>query len=135
MRLFGNIFSIFRLSAGAQRQATEGAGVIAKFNIANEPTAMAIACSLDKKGAESNIVVYDLGGGTDGAFEVFPTDSTTHLGGEDFTTVLQITSPRHTRPTTGTDRITKANHAHSSQMSTKRERWSPLRMEMISLRL
>jgi molecular chaperone DnaK (HSP70) len=41
--------------------------VIAGLNVAriiNEPTAAAIAYGLDKKGAEQNILVFDLGGGT-----------------------------------------------------------------------
>ncbi len=43
------------------------AGTIAGLNVAriiNEPTAAAIAYGLDKKGAEQNILVFDLGGGT-----------------------------------------------------------------------
>lgn len=80
----------------AQRQATKDAGTIAGLNVAriiNEPTAAAIAYGLDKKGKESNILVYDLGGGTfdvsilsidDGVFEVLATSGDTHLGGEDF---------------------------------------------------
>merc|ERR1712072_893153 len=61
----------------------------------NEPTAAAIAYGLDKKnGAKSsNILIYDMGGGTfdvsllkieDGIFEVKATAGDTHLGGEDF---------------------------------------------------
>ena len=80
----------------AQRQATKDAGTIAGLNVlrvVNEPTAAAIAYGLDKKGAESKIIVYDLGGGTfdvsllaieDGVFEVLATAGDTHLGGEDF---------------------------------------------------
>ncbi|CAL5223179.1 g5651 [Coccomyxa viridis] len=80
----------------AQRQATKDAGVIAGLNVAriiNEPTAAAIAYGLDKKGAEQNILVFDLGGGTfdvsvltidNGVFEVISTSGDTHLGGEDF---------------------------------------------------
>eukprot|EP01054_Gregarina_sp_Poly1_P004415 Gregarina_sp_Poly_1__4414@NODE_2380_length_2205_cov_752_270814_g1517_i0_p1_GENE_NODE_2380_length_2205_cov_752_270814_g1517_i0NODE_2380_length_2205_cov_752_270814_g1517_i0_p1_ORF_typecomplete_len656_score132_67HSP70/PF00012_20/4_8e128MreB_Mbl/PF06723_13/7e27MreB_Mbl/PF06723_13/5_7e03MreB_Mbl/PF06723_13/2_4e03PilM_2/PF11104_8/23PilM_2/PF11104_8/2_1e06StbA/PF06406_11/5_1e06StbA/PF06406_11/1_7e02DDR/PF08841_10/0_00082DDR/PF08841_10/9_5FGGY_C/PF02782_16/0_00023Hydantoinase_A/PF01968_18/4_6Hydantoinas len=80
----------------AQRQATKDAGTIAGLNvirIINEPTAAAIAYGLDKKGAEQNILVYDLGGGTfdvslltidNGVFEVVATSGDTHLGGEDF---------------------------------------------------
>jgi heat shock protein 5 len=80
----------------AQRQATKDAGTIAGLNvlrIVNEPTAAAIAYGLDKKGGESQIIVYDLGGGTfdvsllsidDGVFEVLATAGDTHLGGEDF---------------------------------------------------
>jgi heat shock protein 5 len=80
----------------AQRQATKDAGLIAGLNvmrIINEPTAAAIAYGLDKKGEESTILVFDLGGGTfdvtlltldDGVFEVIATNGDTHLGGEDF---------------------------------------------------
>merc|ERR1712158_160161 len=81
----------------SQRQATKDAGTIAGMNILriiNEPTAAAIAYGLDKKGAtESNILIFDLGGGTfdvsiltieDGIFEVKSTAGDTHLGGEDF---------------------------------------------------
>merc|ERR1712242_518376 len=83
----------------SQRQATKDAGVISGMNvlrIINEPTAAAIAYGLDKKkgeGAESNVLIFDLGGGTfdvsiltieDGIFEVKSTAGDTHLGGEDF---------------------------------------------------
>ena len=80
----------------AQRQATKDAGTIAGLKvqrILNEPTAAAFAYGLDKTGGESNILVYDLGGGTfdvtlltieDGVFEVLATSGDTHLGGEDF---------------------------------------------------
>jgi heat shock protein 1/8 len=83
----------------SQRQATKDAGVIAGLNvlrIINEPTAAAIAYGLDKKknkGRETNVLIFDLGGGTfdvsilnidDGVFEVKATAGDTHLGGEDF---------------------------------------------------
>lgn len=80
----------------AQRQATKDAGTISGLNvmrIINEPTAAAIAYGLDKKNKETNILVYDLGGGTfdvsiltidEGVFEVLATNGDTHLGGEDF---------------------------------------------------
>lgn len=81
----------------SQRQATKDAGAITGLNvlrIINEPTAAAIAYGLDKKGgAEKNILIFDLGGGTfdvsiltieDGIFEVKSTAGDTHLGGEDF---------------------------------------------------
>jgi len=81
----------------SQRQATKDAGAIAGLNvlrIINEPTAAAIAYGLDKKGkGESNVLIFDLGGGTfdvslltiaDGVFEVKATAGDTHLGGEDF---------------------------------------------------
>merc|ERR1712134_8035 len=82
----------------SQRQATKDAGVIAGLNvlrIINEPTAAAIAYGLDKKkdDKESNVLIFDLGGGTfdvsilsieGGIFEVKSTAGDTHLGGEDF---------------------------------------------------
>ncbi|RID48794.1 hypothetical protein BRARA_I05279 [Brassica rapa] len=80
----------------AQRQATKDAGAIAGLNVVriiNEPTGAATAYGLDKKGGETNILVYDLGGGTfdvsiltidNGVFEVLSTSGDTHLGGEDF---------------------------------------------------
>merc|ERR1712203_377814 len=82
----------------SQRQATKDAGVIAGLNIIriiNEPTAAAIAYGLDKKKDEneSNVLIFDLGGGTfdvsilsieGGIFEEKSTAGDTHLGGEDF---------------------------------------------------
>jgi L1 cell adhesion molecule like protein len=84
----------------SQRQATKDAGQIAGLNVLrviNEPTAAAIAYGLDKKGKESNVLIFDLGGGTfdvsllsieDGIFEVLATAGDTHLGGEDFDNLL-----------------------------------------------
>ncbi|CAH0390997.1 unnamed protein product [Bemisia tabaci] len=86
----------------SQRQATKDAGTIAGLNvlrIINEPTAAAIAYGLDQnlKG-KRNILVFDLGGGTfdvsiltidEGSlFEVKSTAGDTHLGGEDFDSLL-----------------------------------------------
>ncbi|KAF7119308.1 hypothetical protein RHSIM_Rhsim13G0084400 [Rhododendron simsii] len=83
----------------SQRQATKDAGVIAGLNIMriiNEPTAAAIAYSLDNKPSgtsKKNVLVFDLGGGTfdislltieEGKIEVKATGGDTHLGGEDF---------------------------------------------------
>jgi len=83
----------------SQRQATKDAGEIAGLNvlrIVNEPTAAAIAYGLDRKGekdAETNILVFDMGGGTfdvsilsitNTVFEVRATAGDPHLGGEDF---------------------------------------------------
>lgn len=84
----------------AQRQATKEAGEIAGLKverIINEPTAAALAYGLDKGGQNKKIAVYDLGGGTfdisilelgDGVFEVLSTNGNTHLGGDDFDTVI-----------------------------------------------
>jgi L1 cell adhesion molecule like protein len=85
----------------SQRQATKDAGVIAGLNILriiNEPTAAAIAYGLDKnKDGEKHILIFDCGGGTfdvsilsidDSIFEVKATAGDTHLGGEDFDTLM-----------------------------------------------
>lgn len=85
----------------SQRQATKDAGVIAGLNvlrIINEPTAAAVAYGLDQKSSsEKNVLIFDCGGGThdvtlvsidDGVFEVKATAGDTHLGGEDFDTVM-----------------------------------------------
>jgi len=85
----------------AQRQATKDAGRIAGLNvlrIINEPTAAALAYGLDKqKGREQKVLIFDLGGGTfdvslltidEGVFEVKATAGDTHLGGEDFDSLL-----------------------------------------------
>ncbi len=80
----------------AQRQATKDAGIISGLNvlrIINEPTAAAIAYGLNKNKNETNVLVFDLGGGTfdvslltidKDLFEVKATSGDTHLGGEDF---------------------------------------------------
>ena len=83
----------------AQKQATKDAGQIAGLNvkrIINEPTAAALAYGIDKE-SDQKILVYDLGGGTfdvsileigDGVFEVLATNGDTHLGGDDFDSVI-----------------------------------------------
>ena len=130
----------------AQRQATKDAGTIAGLNvlhIINEPTAAAIAYGLVKKGGESQIIVYDLGGGTfdvsllsidNGIFEVLATAGDTHLGGEDFDNRVIDHFMKLYKQKTGTDvfgnqralgklkrEVEKAKRTLSSQMSTKLE--------------
>lgn len=147
----------------AQRAATKDAGVIAGLTvlrIVNEPTAAAIgecrvhlrlssnanstAYGLDRTGkAESQIIVYDLGGGTfdvsllsieDGVFEVLATAGDTHLGGEDFDNRviehLVKTYKRKTDVDVSSNQkamgklkreVEKAKRTLSSQMSTKIE--------------
>ena len=130
----------------AQRQATKDAGTIAGLQvlrIVNEPTAAAIAYGLDKKGGESRIIVYDLGGGTfdvsllsidDGVFEVLATAGDTHLGGEDFDNRVIDYFVKLYKKKTGTDASTnlramgklkreveKAKRTLSSQQSTRLE--------------
>lgn len=80
----------------AQRQATKDAGSLAGLNverIIDEPTAAAIAFGLDKSRGETNILVFDLGGGTfdvsiltvdSGIFELISAAGDTYLGGKDF---------------------------------------------------
>ncbi|XP_068227432.1 heat shock cognate 71 kDa protein-like [Palaemon carinicauda] len=85
----------------SQRQATKDAGTIAGLDvirIINEPTAAAIAYGLNNDTKEQNVLIFDLGGGTfdvsilnisnDGIFEVKSTAGDTHLGGEDFDSIL-----------------------------------------------
>ena len=130
----------------AQRQATKDAGTIAGLQvlrIINEPTAAAIAYGLNKKGGESQIIVYDLGGGTfdvsllsidDGVFEVLATAGDTHLGGEDFDQRVMDYMIKLYKKKTGTDvsknlralgklkrEVEKAKRTLSSQQSTKLE--------------
>ncbi|KAF8662763.1 hypothetical protein AX16_001121 [Volvariella volvacea WC 439] len=130
----------------AQRQATKDAGTIAGLNvlrIINEPTAAAIAYGLNQKGGESQIIVYDLGGGTfdvsllsieDGVFEVLATAGDTHLGGEDFDNRVMDYFIKLYKKKTGTDvsknlralgklkrEVEKAKRTLSSQQSTRLE--------------
>lgn len=87
----------------AQRQATKDAGRIAGLEvkrIINEPTAAALAYGFDKN-KDAKIAVYDFGGGTfdisilevsevggETVVEVKATNGDTHLGGDNFDTVI-----------------------------------------------
>jgi len=94
--IFNAVVTVPAYFNDAQRQATKDAGTISGMKverIINEPTAAAIAYGMDKTGGESNVLVFDLGGGTfdvtlltidNGVFEVLATNGDTHLGGEDF---------------------------------------------------
>ena len=130
-----------------QRQATKDAGTIAGLTVlrvVNEPTAAAIAYGLDRKsGKESQIIVYDLGGGTfdvsllsieDGVFEVLATAGDTHLGGEDFDQRVSDYFVKQYNKKNGVDitkdlktmgklkrEVEKAKRTLSSQMSTRIE--------------
>ncbi|KAG9013042.1 ATPase with role in protein import into the ER [Tulasnella sp. 427] len=135
----------------SQRQATKDAGTIAGLNIlciVNKPTAAAIACGLEKKknsrsSEESQIIVYDLGGGTfdvsllsvdDSVFKVLATAGDTHLGGEDFDNRVIDYMVKQYKKKSGTDiskdyralgklkrEVEKAKCTLLSQMSTKLE--------------
>ena len=83
----------------AQQLATDDAGRIAGLDVLrviNEPTAAALAYSMDKLG-QNVAAIYDLGEGIfdisglklqSGVFEVKSTNGDTHLGGEDFDVTL-----------------------------------------------
>jgi endoplasmic reticulum chaperone BiP len=126
----------------AQRQATKDAGTIAGLNvlrIVDEPTAAAIAYGLDKKGGESQIIVYgtfdvSLLSIDDGVFEVLATAGDTHLGGEDFDNRVIDHFVKVYKKKTGTDvstnlramgklkrEVEKAKRTLSSQQSTRLE--------------
>ena len=88
----------------SQRYATKQAGKQAGLEvlrIINEPTSASIAYGLNNisynKKETTNILVFDLGGGTfdvsivsleDGLFQVLATCGDTHLGGEDFDNIV-----------------------------------------------
>jgi len=83
-----------------QRKATLDAGRLAGLNVRgliNEPTAAALAYGLNQVD-EAKFLVFDLGGGTfdvsildkfEGVMEVRATTGDSHLGGDDFTQVLE----------------------------------------------
>jgi len=128
----------------AQRQATKDAGTIAGLQvlcIINEPTTAAITYGLNKKDGESQIIVYNLSGGTfdvsllsidDGVFEVLATAGDTHLGGEDFNNRIIDYFVKLYKKKMGTDitgnlqalrklkrKVKKAKRTLSSQQSTR----------------
>ncbi|KAF0697607.1 Aste57867_11697 [Aphanomyces stellatus] len=84
----------------AQRQSTYQAGKIAGLDVLRilvEPTAAAIAYSLEKRQGDETVLVYDWGGGTfdvsilllvAGEFQVKATAGNSHLGGQDLDTRL-----------------------------------------------
>jgi len=84
----------------AQRQATLKAAELAGLKVErliNEPTAAALAYGYQKPEEETNLLVFDLGGGTfdvtilevfDGVVEVKASAGESRLGGEDYTDLL-----------------------------------------------
>ncbi|CAG0894575.1 unnamed protein product [Darwinula stevensoni] len=85
----------------SQRRATKDAGTIAGLNvkrIINEPTAAAVAYSIDKRvQGECNFLIFDIGGGAlnvsiitikDRNITVKSTAGDAHLGGEDFNNIM-----------------------------------------------
>ncbi|KAI0261424.1 heat shock protein 70 family [Gloeopeniophorella convolvens] len=118
----------------AQRQATKDAGTVAGLQILriiNEPTAAAIAYGLDKKSkSETQIIVYNLGGGTfdvflfsidDGVFEVLATASDTHLEGFDNRIIEYFVKLYKEAGADLKREVGKAKRTLSSQQSTRLE--------------
>ncbi len=99
--LEGAVITVPAYFDDAQRQATKDAAKLAGihvFRLLNEPTAAAIAYGLDS-GAEGDIIIFDLGGGTfdvsilrlnKGIFEVLATAGDTALGGDDMDTAISF---------------------------------------------
>ena len=129
-----------------QRQATKDAGTIAGLqvlHVISGSTAAAIAYGLGKKDGKSQVLVYDLGGGTcdvsllsidDGVFEVLATAGDSRLGGEDFDNRVIDYLVSVYKKKTGTDvsknlramrklkrEVEKAKRSLSSQKSTRIE--------------
>ncbi|RYF90243.1 MAG: molecular chaperone HscC [Caulobacteraceae bacterium] len=83
-----------------QRKATRKAGQLAGLKVErliNEPTAAALAYGIHELEAESQFLIFDLGGGTfdvsvleifDGVIEVRASTGDNRLGGEDFNEIL-----------------------------------------------
>jgi molecular chaperone HscC len=94
------VISVPAYFSDAQRKATRSAGELAGVRVErliNEPTAAALAYSLQNREQESRFLVFDLGGGTfdvsilesfDSVFEVHASAGDNFLGGEDFLDVL-----------------------------------------------
>jgi molecular chaperone HscC len=94
------VISVPAYFSDAQRKATRSAGELAGVRVErliNEPTAAALAYSLQTREQESRFLVFDLGGGTfdvsilesfDSVFEVHASAGDNFLGGEDFLDVL-----------------------------------------------
>ena len=90
------VISVPAYFSDAQRKATRAAGQLAGLKVErliNEPTAAALAYSLERREVESKFLVFDLGGGTfdvsilelfEGVMEVRATAGDNFLGGEDF---------------------------------------------------
>lgn len=80
----------------ATKQAGELAGLVVE-RIISEPTAASLAYGIHLKGANQQVLVFDLGGGTfdvsvlemvDNIFEVRAVAGDNYLGGEDFTRII-----------------------------------------------
>ncbi|EHB10106.1 Heat shock 70 kDa protein A [Heterocephalus glaber] len=128
----------------SQHQATKDSGTVAGLNvlrIINEPTAAAIAYGLDKKvGAERNVLIFYLGGGTfdvsiltvkDGTFEVKSAAEDTNLGGENFdnrmiNNFIAEFEPKHKKDINENKRAVRCLHTAYPEASTRFLQWKEL---------
>ncbi|WP_312707763.1 Hsp70 family protein [Stenotrophomonas sp.] len=103
------VISVPAYFSDAQRKATRVAGELAGIRVerlVNEPTAAALAYSVQDRQAEGRVLVLDLGGGTfdvsllelfDGVVQVHASAGDNVLGGEDFLDVLVAAFCSHHR--------------------------------------
>lgn len=127
----------------AQRKATREAGELAGMaveRIVNEPTAASLAYDIGHKAA-SQILVYDLGGGTfdvsvvrteGGVVEVLATAGDNRLGGDDFDALIVERLNGHLEEESGPDlrgdRSVQARLLHAAEAAKKKLSFEPFAM-------
>ena len=124
----------------AQRKATREAGELAGLSvdrIVNEPTAASLAYDIGHKAA-SQILVYDLGGGTfdvsvvrteGGVVEVLATAGDNRLGGDDFDALIVERLNGHLEEESGSDlrsdRSVQARLLHAAEAAKRKLSFEP----------
>lgn len=127
----------------AQRKATREAGELAGLSvdrIVNEPTAASLAYDIGHKAA-SQILVYDLGGGTfdvsvvrteGGVVEVLATAGDNRLGGDDFDALIVERLNDHLAEGGGSDlrndRSVQARLLHAAEAAKRKLSFEPFAM-------
>ena len=127
----------------AQRKATREAGELAGMSverIVNEPTAASLAYDIGHEAA-SQILVYDLGGGTfdvsvvrteGGVVEVLATAGDNRLGGDDFDALIVERLNEHLAEEGGADlrndRSAQARLLHAAEAAKKKLSFEPFAM-------
>ena len=127
----------------AQRKATREAGELAGLSvdrIVNEPTAASLAYDIGHKAA-SQILVYDLGGGTfdvsvvrteGGVVEVLATAGDNRLGGDDFDALIVERLNDHLEEAGGSDlrndRSVQARLLHAAEAAKRKLSFEPFTM-------
>lgn len=127
----------------AQRKATREAGELAGLSvdrIVNEPTAASLAYDIGHKAA-SQILVYDLGGGTfdvsvvrteGGVVEVLATAGDNRLGGDDFDALIVERLNDHLEEAGGSDlrndRSVQARLLHAAEAAKRKLSFEPFAM-------